>query len=126
MAKFTPDEMPDPLRVNVAVLTPITWPYESISGPPELPAFIAASVCMAPRIILPLGDGISLRNPLTTPVVKVCSYPKGFPMAKQLCPTRKPRDVPIRAGLNLSPSTSTFRTARSYDGSYPISLPSPE
>jgi hypothetical protein len=45
-----------------------------------------------------------------TPVVKVCSYPKGFPMAKQLCPTRKPREVPIRAGLNLSASTSTCRT----------------
>lgn len=29
-----------PLRVNVAVFTPITWPYESISGPPEFPALI--------------------------------------------------------------------------------------
>jgi hypothetical protein len=45
-----------------------------------------------------------------TPVVKVCSYPKGFPIAKQLCPTLKPRELPIRAGLNLSPSTSTCRT----------------
>lgn len=27
-----------PLRVKVAVLTPITWPYESINGPPEFPA----------------------------------------------------------------------------------------
>jgi len=26
-----------PLRVNVAVLTPMTWPFESINGPPELP-----------------------------------------------------------------------------------------
>lgn len=26
-----------PLRVNVAVLTPITWPCESIRGPPEFP-----------------------------------------------------------------------------------------
>lgn len=26
-----------PLRVNVAVLTPITCPYESINGPPEFP-----------------------------------------------------------------------------------------
>lgn len=31
-----------------------------------VPAFIAASVCIAPRIALPLGDGISLPNPLTT------------------------------------------------------------
>jgi hypothetical protein len=29
-----------PLRVKVAVLTPITWPCESINGPPELPVKI--------------------------------------------------------------------------------------
>jgi len=28
----------------VAVLTPITWPRESTSGPPEFPGFKAASV----------------------------------------------------------------------------------
>ena len=26
-----------PFRVKVEVLTPITWPYESINGPPEFP-----------------------------------------------------------------------------------------
>jgi hypothetical protein len=28
----------------IAVFTPITWPAELISGPPELPGFKAASV----------------------------------------------------------------------------------
>ncbi len=37
-----------PVRVKVAVLIPITRAEESSSGPPELPALMAASVCRAP------------------------------------------------------------------------------
>lgn len=36
----TPKTSPLPLRVKVAVLTPITWPNELISGPPEFPVQI--------------------------------------------------------------------------------------
>lgn len=71
MAKFTPEDNPVPLRVKVAVLTPITWPNELISGPPEFPELIAASVWIAPQMALPFGDGISLPSPLTTCVVQI-------------------------------------------------------
>ena len=37
-----------PVRVKVAVLIPITRAEESSSGPPELPALMAASICRAP------------------------------------------------------------------------------
>ncbi len=36
-----------PVRVKVAVLIPTTRAEESNSGPPELPALMAASVCRA-------------------------------------------------------------------------------
>lgn len=35
-----------------------------------LPALIAASVWIAPRMALPLGDGISRPSPLTTLVIQ--------------------------------------------------------
>ena len=35
-----------PFGLTIAVLTPITWPCMSKSGPPELPRLIAASVWM--------------------------------------------------------------------------------
>ena len=41
-----------PVRVKVAVLIPITRAEESSSGPPELPALMAASVCRAPTVQL--------------------------------------------------------------------------
>lgn len=34
------------MRVKVAVLTPITWPYESTNGPPELPVQIPSNQSM--------------------------------------------------------------------------------
>jgi len=35
-----------PVSVRMAVLTPITVPWESSSGPPELPGLISASIWM--------------------------------------------------------------------------------
>ena len=40
----------------ICSLMPITLPEESISGPPELPSLIAASVWMPLGITEPLGD----------------------------------------------------------------------
>lgn len=40
-----------------------------ISNIEKLPALIAASVWMAPRMAPPFGDGISLPNPLTTCII---------------------------------------------------------
>lgn len=44
-----------------------------------------------------------------TPVVKVSSYPYGLPMAKQLWPTCKSRDVPRMTGFSSLLSTSTCK-----------------
>jgi hypothetical protein len=48
MAKPTP-MLPDdcPLTLALAVVMPTTWPAPLISGPPELPGLMAASVWMA-------------------------------------------------------------------------------
>ena len=34
-----------PVGEKIALLMPITWPFMSNIGPPELPRLIAASVC---------------------------------------------------------------------------------
>lgn len=71
----------------MAVFMPMMRPTLSSRGPPLLPGLIAASVCMTLLIGRPLGDFTSLPNPETTPMVKVWSKPKGFPMAKASWPT---------------------------------------
>ena len=48
IAKPTPSLPPESL--SICVLTPITWPSVSISGPPELPWLIGASVWIASPI----------------------------------------------------------------------------
>ena len=60
---------------------PISRPAESISGPPELPGLIAASVWIAPRIGRRVTDSISRFSALTMPVVSVWSRPNGLPIA---------------------------------------------
>ena len=47
-----------PPPVWICELIPITWPELSISGPPELPGLIAASVWMTCEIEKPLGAWI--------------------------------------------------------------------
>ena len=54
IAKPTPSLPPESLWI--CVLTPITRPRMSISGPPELPWLIGASVWIASLIGNPLGD----------------------------------------------------------------------
>jgi hypothetical protein len=70
-----------PLGLAICVLTPISRPAESSSGPPELPGLMAASVWITPRMVRLLNDSISRLSALTMPVVSVWSSPKGLPMA---------------------------------------------
>ena len=62
-------------------MTPITRPPASISGPPELPWLIAASVWIALSIGTPFGAKICRCTALTTPVVSVRVSPNGLPIA---------------------------------------------
>ncbi len=72
----------------VAKLTPITFPSELISGPPELPGFTAASVWITSSYTLVVEPNhpeevvTDLFTPLITPVVTLPAYsPKGLPIA---------------------------------------------
>ncbi len=74
------DSKAEPLaEETTAVFTPITYPAELTNGPPLLPGFNAASVCMISSINLPLFARSVRPNALTTPVVTVCCRPIGLP-----------------------------------------------
>ena len=83
-AKPTPALAPD--VEAMALLMPMTLASPSISGPPELPGLIGASVWMRP-VSMPTGESISRSRPLTMPEVTVWEMPKGLPMATTGSPT---------------------------------------
>ena len=120
----------EPERVIIWASIPMTRPCLSSNGPPELPGFIGASVCMTlgnekweslVRIVRPMA--------LTMPVVVENSCPNGLPMVIAICPTRISLLSPRLTGFSSSASRSIFRTAKSESSSQPItsasaSLPS--
>ena len=69
MAKPIPALVPDGDRI--AVLTPITRPAESSSGPPEFPGLMAASVWITLVISRPALVGSRRLSALMMPVVSV-------------------------------------------------------
>ena len=98
---------------TMAVLTPISRPAESSSGPPELPGLIAASVWMTPDSSRPSLVGIRRRTALITPVVSVWSRPNGLPIAKVDWPTLRSAEVPMASGGGMFATRPSCRTARS-------------
>ena len=116
-----PAAAPTPGTRAIALLTPITRPRLSTSGPPELPGLIAASVWIA---LMNAGSSPSpaetgrLRA-LTMPVVTVPRRPSGAPMATTGSPTTTLSELPSWTARR--PLTLTFRTARSYESSRPTS-----
>src|SRR5512145_747782 len=101
-----------PVLENIAVLIPITLPWVSMSGPPELPGLIAASVCIilgienddvVPAKFSPFSfDGNSLPKPLTIPSVIEPDNTKGFPIATTVSPILKADELARGSGVNLS------------------------
>ena len=91
--------------VAICVLIPMTSPAASISGPPELPGLIAASVWITSVIRKPLTSaGIWRCLAETTPVVSVRSRPKGLPIATTGSPTCDVRGrAPSFSGLRPRP-----------------------
>ena len=112
-------------RVAIAEFTPITRPWPSTSGPPELPGLIAASVCSADRYdgslpaLAPVVTGRWVA--LMMPVVTVPARPSGEPIAMHWSPTTTSSELPSVA--TGSPVRSTFSTARSYAGDRPTMRP---
>ena len=79
IAKPMPELLP--LAERIALLTPISRPALSSSGPPELPGLMAASVWITPTTSRKLAVGSSRSSALTRPLVSVRCRPKGLPMA---------------------------------------------
>ena len=73
IAKPTP--VFSPVSLLIWALTPITRPFRSSSGPPELPWLIAASVWIESAIVKLFGAVISRWSALTIPEVTVSSRP---------------------------------------------------
>ena len=110
------------LAVRIEELIPTTAPVMSVSGPPELPGLIAASVWIAGYVVeLPWSSEPTLTgrsSALTMPLVTVASRPKGEPMATTPSPTPRLADLPMVAGVR--PETScAWITAVSVSGSVP-------
>ena len=78
----------------MAVLTPITRPLESTSGPPEFPGLSAASVWITSCISRPEPARKVRPRAEITPVVTLFEYPSGLPMAMATCPTRSAAESP--------------------------------
>src|ERR671918_1481772 len=81
-----------PLLVDwIAELMPMTLPWASRSGPPELPGLIDASVCRALMYdaLLPVAslEATGRFLALMMPVVTVLDRPKGAPIAIVESPT---------------------------------------
>ena len=108
-----------------AVLMPMTSELMLISGPPELPWLIEASVCtpsMTVSVSEPSPDsGTGRFRALMMPWVTVLRSPSGAPAAITSSPTVSLSESPIRATTRLS-TLSTFSTARSVLGSRPTRL----
>ena len=102
--------------VSIWELIPITSPAASISGPPELPGLIAASVWITLSIEKPLGAWIWRCSAETMPVVTVRSSPNGLPIATTGSPTCDAwRSHPAAAGGGDPPAASTLSSATSVE-----------
>ena len=105
----------------MALLMPMTLACSSMSGPPELPGLMGASVWMRP-VSVPTGESISRSRPLTMPEVTVWEIPNGLPMATTASPTSTVSSL-ARSAAGRSLPASTATTARSRSGSRPTTLP---
>ena len=108
--------------VAIAVLTPTTDPFAAISGPPEFPLLMDASVWMTSSIVNSFGAVSGRCRALMIPAVTLRSRPSGFPIATTESPTRTRSEFPRSKGRSARASTFTLRSARSVDGSVPTTL----
>ena len=84
----------------MAVLIPISSPFEFTSAPPELPGFTAASVCindsMEDKLVIGSLSNMLISLPFaeTIPAVTVDVKLNGLPTAKTHSPTFKSSEFP--------------------------------
>ena len=122
IAKPMPTLPLPPPPVSICELMPITSPSASISGPPELPGLIAASVWITCEIEKPLGAWIWRCRAETMPLVTVRSRPNGLPIATTGSPTSTSEESPRASGCSSSAGASTLSRATSVAGSVPTTF----
>ena len=109
-----------------AVFMPMTWPELSISGPPEFPGLMAASVWI-------MSVRVSVADEVSSPAVTVRPRAEMMPWVTVGVPAARPSALPM--AMAPSPTTSLFelpkvmvgrpeapliwRSAASFDGSAP-------
>src|SRR3954468_14411496 len=119
--KPTPALTFEPL--SIWSLIPITvFVATSISGPPELPWLIAASLWIAPVMEKSFGAVIVRFVALTMPAVIVSGRLKGLPIATTLWPGCTDDELPSASGWSCEAGRSTWITAVSVDLSLPTSV----
>ena len=96
---------------------PITCPWPSSSGPPELPGLIAASVWIASPILKRVSESMLRSSADTTPIDSDWRSPNGLPIAATGSPTFTLRVRANDSGTSSSPLGSTFTTPTSAFGS---------
>ncbi len=101
IAKPMPTLPLPPPPVSIWELMPTTLPEASISGPPELPGLIAASVWITLEIEKPLGAWIWRCSAETMPLVTVRSSPNGLPIATTGSPTSSFEESPSEQRVKL-------------------------
>ena len=113
-----------PLRIEVFM--PITRPWRSASGPPELPGLIGASVWImatpaqsAPGPFSQPYESMTRPSADTMPLVTVRSRSNGLPRATANWPTRRSSVKANTAGTRPSTSSARSRTATSRRTSTP-------
>ena len=110
-AKPTPS--PPPPVDWIWELIPITRPFASSSGPPELPWLMAASVWIAFPILKAVRESMSRLTAEITPIDSDCCSPNGLPMAATGSPTWRPLEEPSGTGVRLRPAGFTLSSATS-------------
>ena len=86
-----------------------------MSGPPELPGLIAASVCNQSATSSGMSSRAGRRDfELRMPLLTEPPRPKGLPSVMTVSPSNKSSSAAKRTGVNLSPSfTFILRSATS-------------
>ena len=116
-----------PGRSPVATARPTTWPAVSITGPPELPRWMRASIWRNVRkpIALAGTSDAAASRPVaeTIPTAAVTSSPKGLPRTTVHSPTLSRSESPSWSARTRGRSIDRSATCRSL--SRPISFAGP-
>src|SRR3989338_8528165 len=83
---------------TIAELIPITSQYRFIKGPPELPGFMAVSVCITFSRRSDISSELAVTERDSPEIIpfdtELENWPRALPMATPVCPISKPSEPP--------------------------------